>query len=54
MDFLNIKPNHANGYDPEDDCPTEATEKVVRNSSGYYFDVVLDIMEYHTKQNLKI
>lgn len=53
MDYLKGSPNYAKGYDPDDDCPTEATEKVVRNTSGYYFDMILDIMEFHTKKNLE-
>lgn len=54
MDYRYLDVNSQCVCDEEDDTVTESTEKIIRNSGGYYFDVVLDIMESHVKQNVEI
>ena len=40
--------------DADDDCATESTQTLVRQPSGYYFDIVLDIVQVHTRQKIDI
>lgn len=54
MDYRYLDANSECVCDEEDDTVTESTVKVIRNSSGFYFDIVLDIMESHVKQNVDI
>ena len=54
MDFRYLDVRSETACDEDDDTVTESTEKIVRKSSGFYFDIVLDIVESHLKQNVEI
>jgi len=42
-------------YQPkeEDDDSTESTQKLVRHSKDYPFEIILEIIQVHTKQNIE-
>ena len=52
MDFLKLAACFRQEDSTEDDTVTESTEKIIRNPRGFYFDIVLDIIESHVKQNI--
>ena len=55
MDYRDLNVNPECVYDEEDDdTVTESTVKIIRNPGGFYFDIVLDVMESHVKQNVDI
>lgn len=54
MDYRDLDVNSGCVCDEEDDTVTESTVKIIRNPGGFYFDIVLDIMESHVKQNVDI
>lgn len=54
MDYRDMDVNAECMCDDEDDTVTESTVKIIRNPRGFYFDIILDIMESHVKQNVDI
>lgn len=52
MNFLNLKTTVSAPVDTDDEC-TESTQKIVRSPRVYYFDIVLEIVQVHTKQNIE-
>jgi len=54
MDYRNMNIPTAVPDDSDDDCSTESTQTLIRHPSGYYFDIVLEIVQVHTKKSLDI
>lgn len=54
MNYRNMPIQPIPAEDADDDCSTESTQTLIRQPSGYYFDIVLEIIQVHTRQKIEI
>lgn len=54
MSYQNMPVQSIPVEDFDDDCSTESTQTLVRYPSGYYFDIVLEVIHAHIRQEIEL